>query len=113
MYHFFDKFHNRLPVLDNCTFIYTTIRNTIFFTLQILEMYMCIYMYEYDITCFWYTTLNIIHNTLSLPPNIHNTLPLPPTIHNTLPLPVCIKFFTLCACTSTSFIQYQTYCIIK
>ncbi|MFS7970125.1 hypothetical protein Hanom_Chr09g00817351 [Helianthus anomalus] len=52
MHHFFDKSRNTLSVLDNCTFIYTTICNTLLFTLPILEMHMCIYMYEHDITCF-------------------------------------------------------------
>ncbi|MFS7925707.1 hypothetical protein Hanom_Chr04g00288221 [Helianthus anomalus] len=33
--HFFDKFCNSLQLLDNCTFIYTTMYNTILFTLQI------------------------------------------------------------------------------
>ncbi|MFS7987127.1 hypothetical protein Hanom_Chr11g01018771 [Helianthus anomalus] len=40
--HFFDKFRNSLQLLDNCTFIYTAMSNTILFTLPILEMHMCI-----------------------------------------------------------------------
>ena len=50
--HFFDKFRNSLHILDNCTFIYTTICNTLLFTLPILEMHMCIYMYQHEIRCF-------------------------------------------------------------
>ncbi|MFS8014981.1 hypothetical protein Hanom_Chr15g01351041 [Helianthus anomalus] len=51
-FHFFDKFYNSLHILDNCTFIYTAICNTLLFTLPILEMYMCIYMYQHEIRCF-------------------------------------------------------------
>ncbi|MFS7991376.1 hypothetical protein Hanom_Chr12g01070031 [Helianthus anomalus] len=49
---FFDKFRYSLQLLDNCTFMYTTMCNTILFTLPILEMHMCIYMYQHQIRCF-------------------------------------------------------------
>ncbi|MFS7962435.1 hypothetical protein Hanom_Chr08g00726591 [Helianthus anomalus] len=50
--HIFDKFRNSLQLLDNCTFIYTTMCNTIIFKLPILEIHMCIYMYQHEIRCF-------------------------------------------------------------
>ncbi|MFS8032435.1 hypothetical protein Hanom_Chr17g01557751 [Helianthus anomalus] len=51
MYHFFDKFRNSLQILVSCTFIYTTTCNTLLFTLTILEMHMCIYIYQHEIKC--------------------------------------------------------------
>ncbi|MFS8026236.1 hypothetical protein Hanom_Chr16g01484461 [Helianthus anomalus] len=71
MYHFFDKFRKTLQVLDNCTFIYTIIHKIILLRLPILKMHMCIYMYEHDITCFWYTTLNTLLFSFVMPYVMH------------------------------------------
>ncbi|MFS7987152.1 hypothetical protein Hanom_Chr11g01019071 [Helianthus anomalus] len=111
-YYFFDTFHNTLLVLDNCTFIYITIHNILLFTLTLLEMHMCIYIYEHVITCFVhyfeYTfsfIYHTIHNTLPLSPTICNKIPLSPIIHNTIPLPV----FHFITCISTPFIPSKQH----
>ncbi|MFS7898269.1 hypothetical protein Hanom_Chr00s019323g01758951 [Helianthus anomalus] len=48
VYHFLEKFHNILSVVKKIHFHYTTICNTLLFTLPILEMHMCIYMYQHE-----------------------------------------------------------------